>query len=107
MKIKEWLGNNWPCYLVVMATIGIVVVIVVHNFGVYRTEAKRIVVIPQATEVEHKAKYYLKGAEHGIICIHADSNWQGDFIVYCTAAIEEGMELVRKMNESESKKGGK
>jgi len=66
---------------------------------------RRSVAVATQPAVEHKTRYYPKGAEYGIICIHADSTWQGDFIVYCTAGIEEALDLTVKLNDMEKAVG--
>ena len=51
----------------------------------------------QPTVVEHKIRYYIMEAEHGVSCIYADSTWKPNFVVFCTPAIEDAVDLMQRL----------
>ena len=81
--------------------LGLVATITISSFGVCLYQWDKVYHSATRLTTEHKTKYYIKEADHGVICIHADSTWQGDFITFCTVNIEEAMELTQKLNDAE------
>ena len=63
---------------------------------------------PIATPVvEHRVQYYLMEDAHGTVCVRADSNWRGDFSVYCTPVVAEAVELADRLNGKMAKGGAR